>query len=186
MISLPINPRRLELRSFWLICSAFVATAVVVTGWRFNALLSLAFGVLVVVPICMIVIVREPFVLRLYQGWNNRLVRPVADFATYLVLGICFFIVFVITGALGSRLRLGGNATTMWERRSSLPGQAYNLPSANEGQLSMDAGWIRNYFSWAGRSNNFWAISLLPFLIVLRFISNERQQREESNIYTLF
>ena len=75
---------------------------------------------------------------------------------------------------------------TSWERRSSLPDEAYGLPYVGRGEASAGTGWIRGYISWAIRSGNAWSISLLPFLWLLRLLSDREEKALEANIYTLF
>ena len=186
MISLPPRAGRFELRSFWLTCTLILGGAVLALGWRLNILLSLGLGVTVAAVFYAIVVVREPFARRLYYAWNRRLVRPLANAAAYLVLGICFFIIFVVTGMLGSRLWMGRPALTTWELRNSLPFDAYKLPFARQGEFAAHTGWIRRYVQWAVRSGNAWATSLIPFLWLLRLLSGEDRERTQANIYTLF
>lgn len=186
MISLPPRAGRFELRSFWLICAGVLAGAVLALGWRFNIFFTISLGVIMATAFYAIVLAREPFARRLYHAWNRRLVHPLTSTAAYIVMGICFFIIFAITGRLGSRFYRKGNADTTWTPRDALPSDAYLLPFASQGELLRKARWIRGYIHWATRSGNAWALSLIPFLWLLRLLSSEERERTEGNIYTLF
>jgi hypothetical protein len=186
MISLPPRAGRFELRSFWLVCTVILAGGILLIAWRLNIFFSIVVAVIAGAAFNSIVAVREPFARRVYHAWNRRLVRPLAKAAASLVLGVCFVIIFVATGALGSRLGLSRHALSTWERRTSLPFNAYKLPFASQGEIDVNTGWIRRYVHWAYRSGNAWAMSLIPFLWLLRLLSTEDRERMQANIYTLF
>jgi hypothetical protein len=45
---------------------------------------------------------------------------------------------------------------------------------------------VVDYIRWTRQTSNGWALSLLPFLTVLRTLDTEPDRRTEENIYTLF
>ena len=185
-LTLPSEDRRTILRSFWIVISLIFGTGLWLVAWWFRAPFPLAIGLIAAMACGLLVFVNQIFVHRLYHAWNRRIVRPFANVASRAVMGICFFIIFVATGSVGSRFRPGGHAATTWERRSSLPGGAYGLPYVSEGGLPPGTGWIRGYLRWAIRSGNAWSITLLPFLWFLRLLSYEEKKPFAANIYTLF
>jgi hypothetical protein len=188
MISLTLPPedRRAVLRSFWIVISLILGTGLWLVGWWFQAPFPLTIGLIAGTVCALLVFVNQEFVRRLYHAWNRRIVRPYANLASRAVMRICFFIILLATGKTGSRFGLGRHAVTSWERRSSLPAEAYGLPYAAQGEASAGTGWIRGYLSWAIRSGNGWSISLLPFLWFLRLLSYEEKKPFAANIYTLF
>jgi hypothetical protein len=188
MISLilPSDDRRSVLRSFWIVISLILGTGLWLAGRWFQAPFPLAIGLIAATACGLLVFMNQEFVRRLYHAWNRRIIRPFANVASRALMGICFFVIFVATGRTGSRFRLGGHAVTTWERRSSLPDEAYGLPYVSGEGLPSGTGWIRGYLLWAIRSGNAWSITLLPFLWFLRLLSYEEKKPFAANIYTLF
>jgi hypothetical protein len=122
---------------------------------------------------------RDKDVRRLHHAWNNRLARPLAGWAKRYVVWVCYFIVFVAVGRAGSRLELlrGGWASRP-EVSASPTGRAFATPHA--------LGWVRRYTAWALQSGNAWSLALLPFLLLIRLLSDQEEPAFASNIYTLF
>jgi hypothetical protein len=185
-VTLPSEDRRATLRGFWIVISLIFGAGLWLAGWLFEVPFSLTLGLIAGTACGLLVFVKPEFVRRLYKAWNRRIIRPYANAASRTVMNICFFIIFVAVGKTGSRFRPGGRGVTSWERRSSLPAEAYGLPYVARGEGSAETGWIRGYISWAIRSGNAWSISLLPFLWFLRLLSNRAEKALEANIYTLF
>ena len=185
-LTLPPEDRRTVLRSFWLVFSLISGIGLWLVGRLLHVPFSLTIGLIGGACCGLLVFADQEFVRRLYRAWNRRLVRPFADLASRAVMGICFFIIFLTTGSAGSRIRLRGHRLTTWQRRSSVPGDVYELPFASPGELSARVGWIRSYLHWAVRSGNAWSISLIPFLWFLRLLSGDKEKTVEANIYTLF
>lgn len=124
---------------------------------------------------------------RLYHAWNNRIIRPVSNLATAIILRVCLLVVFAATGRAGSRLLLRGKFPTMWVGRDASSDHVGSLPFGVHGDIgAAPHGWIRNYIRWAARSGNFWAIFLIPFFCFLRMVSTEEPTSSGENIYTLF
>ena len=185
-LTLPPEDRRTVVRTFWIVISLILGTALWLVGCWFQAPLPLAIGLTAGTASASLAFVNHEFARRLYRAWNRRFIRPFANTASRFVMGICFFIIFVATGAKGSRFRFGGHAATTWERRGSLPDNAYGLPYVSEEGLPQGIGWMRAYLCWAIRSGNGWSITLLPFLWFLRLLSYEEKKPFAANIYTLF
>lgn len=185
-LTLPSEDRRTLLRSFWLVISLGFAMAVWLVCWTIQIPFPWVLGIAAGIACGSAAFVAEEFVRRLYRAWNRRLVRPLGDLASHGVMTVLFFVVFVVASRLGSRVRLDGPAGTTWEPRGSLPNNAYELLFAGQGSLPEKAGWMRGYIHWALRTGNTWSISLLPFLWLLRLLSDSEQKATEANIYTLF
>jgi hypothetical protein len=185
-LTLPREDRRTFLRSFWIILSLIFGAAVWLVGWWFEVPFALTLALIAATACGLLVFVKQEFVRRLYQAWNRRIIRPYSNFASRTVMRLCFLIIFVAVGKTVSRFRPRGHTVTSWERRISLPAEAYELPYVARGEACADRGWIRGYLSWAIRSGNAWSISLLPFLWFLRLLSEREERALEANIYTLF
>jgi hypothetical protein len=180
-LNVPMQDSRLILRSFWLIISFVFASTVSLAGWAFHLPFPWTAGAVLFLLVASLVLVREKLVRRLYHAWNNRIVTPLSNFASALVLRICLLVVFTATGRAGSRLRLRGVAGSMWQPHDSGPSNG-----RAQTQSSRPRGWIRNYLQWAIRSRNGWAVFLIPFFCLLRMVSTEEERAAAGNIYTLF
>lgn len=181
-LSLPIEDRRTYLRSFWIVICLFLGVVLSVLGWLLQVRFFLAIAGGVAAISASLVFVRQEFVQRLYHAWNRRIVSPFAKLAKHNVMSICYFVIFVATRMVGSRWQY--QAAADWKQRTSLPAEAYELPYRAAGRNR--TGWISNYIAWAFRTDNFWSIALIPFLLILRLLKDEEKKTFEANIYTLF
>jgi len=185
-ILLPYRPRQAWLKSFGLalsIAAALLAAVMALVG--FPALSGL--GALAACLLALAAMVR-PETLRLpYRLWN-KLARHYAAAARIWLLGTCFYFVFPVVGRAGSSLGLAPSpsATSHWVPRETLPAITYTSQHRTGAAEAPCGGWIRTFVSWAARSGNFWAIFLLPFLILLSALQPEEEEAFPSNIYTLF
>ena len=187
-IILPGTDRRATLRAFWLTLSLVVGCAIGMSlSWAHvqhartvAAASALAFASLV--------FVRETAAWRAYRGWNRFLARPPARRTQRLILRLCFWV--IRTAALAGRPNIGVTQTTQggaWRPRSSLPPTGYESLFFATGGPSLGAGdWREEYRRWAAQSGHLWAITLLPFLTLLRWVNPEEEKVAAGNIYTLF
>ena len=181
-LTLPIEDRRVVVRSFW----AVIAAACGWAAWFFLHLIgfpaSWAVGLLAMIGTGLVVLLNEGIVRRLYHAWNKRIARPLGKIATEILLRICLLIVFVAVGRGGSRFRFSEAASSSaW-----LAAQHAARPVAEQLSLRKRPTWVRSYLSWAVQSGNAWAIALTPFLCLLRMFAVEQQHATQANIYTLF
>jgi hypothetical protein len=105
-----------------------------------------------------------------------------------VLLGLCFYIVFVAVGRAGARLRLERPRPngSLWIPRgdpASLGAARYPSPLAVPIHRT---GLCGSLLSWAKSSGNLWACCLLPFLMLLRALEPESVDDVPTNIYTLF
>ena len=185
-LSVPQEDRRIVLRSFWFLISAVVGLIAAVVSLLIH-LPGWLIGPAVFVTVASFAFTREQLVRRLYHAWNSRVIRPLSNLTTSIILRICLFLVFAGTGRTGSRLQLAGLSQTMWLGRDADQNRTTQVPfvGGNNGS-GTSRGWLRNYLRWAFQSQNVWAISLVPFLWMLRIVSTEEPAAAGGNIYTLF
>ena len=188
-LAIPSTHRRATVRSFWLVISSFVGFTLMilatVCGWSS----PIAIGLLSATVLGLLVFMQERLIRCIYEAWNPRLVYPYADIAQRILSRICYFVVFATVGRGGSKLVLTAcpHLSSLWTNSSS---QAWADPtgdrskSGRSGRTRLE--WVRGYISWSIHSGNAWALSLLPFLAILRFCSVPQQRAVQSNIYTLF
>ena len=123
-----------------------------------------------------------------YRLWN-RLARYFGNAAHVWLMGICFAIIVVAVGQKGSSLRLARPSSTesLWMPRGTLAPAAYISQYSAETGRAPEKGWIATFFSWAIQSGNLWALSLLPFFLLLSALrTDQRKSNFPANIYTLF
>jgi hypothetical protein len=123
-----------------------------------------------------------------YRTWN-KLAQGFVRVARLWVTGVCFYVIFVTVGLTGSYARLAQPTSneSLWVARGTHASTAYDPKHDGMLQEFAQKGWIRAYFAWARQSGNLWAVCLLPFLILLAALENDRNQNPVAgNIYTLF
>jgi hypothetical protein len=133
----------------------------------------------------LVMLIREDLVWRIYRAWNRRLVRPFASAVSGAVLAICYFVV-VVAATAGAQQSAVTEGRSSWVSRRSLPSDAYGALFAAARADAASGGWVWNYVRWATRTHNLWATSLLPFLAVLKLLSEDEPEAPHANIYTLF
>lgn len=185
LISLPSDERRVLVRAFWLTVSCLLTLPwFVLALWTSHILPAVAVAVIAGLT-AFVALVREDLVWRVYRAWNRRLVRPFASAGSAAVLAICYSVVVVAAKAKGQGVAVT-DPRSSWVPRRSQPIDAYPALFAGGRADTASGGWVGNYIRWARRTHNLWATSLLPFLAILRLLSEDEPQASHANIYTLF
>lgn len=122
-----------------------------------------------------------------YALWN-KVARTVAFITRLALMGICYFVVFVVVAQAGARFtrKHPRSMRTTWTPRGN---QAETTgPSFSSMRLKdpTERGWATAYFIWARRTGNWWAIVLLPFLSLLSALADDDKKTLSGHIYTLF
>lgn len=187
-IFLPTTHRRAALRGFWIVISLVIGLIIAVAIWGFNGPQPVGAGVLTAALLTSTVFAKEDFVWLLYEGWNRFLVQPFAGISRRLVTSLCYFIIFAAVGRAGAHFRKGGSRQggSIWMKHDLQVPNALPAPATSDHRTSGQFQWIRYYLSWAGTSGNGWAITLLPFLLILRACSRPEAEQTIFDIYTLF
>ncbi|HWO43945.1 MAG TPA: hypothetical protein VNO43_19305 [Candidatus Eisenbacteria bacterium] len=186
MITLPLSPlRRAWLVSFWLVVSP-------VAG--FGLALALAPAISIPwpsagAPLTAVLLLTgfafPDLVRHAYRVWN-KLAREFSGVASAWLSAIAFYVVFFVVGRGGSRLPLAPppQESSGWiPRKAESPGR-----DTVDGPRSSQAGaWIFDYIRWCRGSGNLWALCLLPFILGLAALHEDREHSEiPENLYTLF
>jgi len=184
-LTVPEQDRRIVQRSFWLLISIAVGAVAGLVGWllHINPWICSLIGFLGAGSVAF---VSEQLLRRFYHAWNNRIIRPLSNIASAIILRICHLLVFTATGKTGSRLRIGRDGVSLWNERDRATTHTTVLPFAASTKEPMPNGWIRTYLRWAIYTRNLWAIFLIPFFCMLRMVSTEEPATAAGNIYTLF
>jgi hypothetical protein len=122
-----------------------------------------------------------------YDIWN-KLARRVAYVTRLALMGICYFVVFVVVGQAGARFTRTRprSMRTTWTPRGNqaeTPGSSFSSMRLKD---PTERGWATEYFIWARRTGNWWAIVLLPFLSLLSVLADNDRKTLPAHIYTLF
>ena len=184
-VFLPFDERRACVRGFWFsLCALLAVLFLGVAWWSHAARVGIA-GVFVTVLLGFVPLVREAFARRTYRAWNEWLVRTFAAIAQRVVMATLFLIVAIV-GKMDRRNIGAESSGTMWTLRGSIPASGYDALFAGQVGDAASGAWIRDYIRWARRTDNLWATSLVPLLILLKALGYEEQTPSQENIYTLF
>lgn len=175
--------RRASLRAFWLLQSVALGLVVAASGHRLGGprpvLLGCTAAVLAALPGW-----RWPAAAaRPYALWN-RCAGAYARAARFLLLRICYYLIFAIAGLAGSGLRIDRNRTSHWIPRVTIANNAYS--SQFDWECRASGSWTRDYCGWTSRSGQLWALGLLPFLICIAALETGKSREYTGSIYTLF
>jgi hypothetical protein len=176
-IILPRADRRVNLRAFWLIITLAlgIPVSLLALGGAKHYLIA---GAAVMLGLGALLWLDESTAWRFYRGWNRFLARPIAKAAQGVVLRLCFLLLRAASLQQGSGLAGG-----VWRKRTTLRPEEYFVGIGSSGD---QFSWRREYQRWASESGHLWAVCLLPFLALLRWLSPEEEKIAAGNIYTLF
>ena len=182
-ITLP-PPSRGRLYSFWLVQSACAGFLAVIVGKATGVPQFVLAGISLGFLMALVGYAWPNAISGFYHTWD-RWAATYAAWASRLLLKICYLVVFTLVRLAGSRMTRDRKRQTMWMPRTTTAAEAYgsqsDLPLAAGSQ-----GWVRSYVRWASKSGNLWAVSLLPFLILIAVLDPERSQGYAGSLYTLF
>ena len=188
-LTLPSQDRRVFVRSFWCTVTTLFTLSCLTLAWWWQVSGLIAVGLGVSVAFAMVAVMREDVMWRVYRAWNSRLAVPIARVIARMVMRICFIAAFVAVGRAGSRFDqppAARSSSSLWTSRRTLAREEYYAPFAAASRGGASSGWISDYVAWAGHTQNRWALSLLPFLMVLRLVRTQDDHASQANIYTLF
>jgi hypothetical protein len=185
MVILPPNPDPAQRFGFVVATSALASLGAGAAGWLVAGgagLFGAAAGVLVAV-LGLCVSPRE--IVRAYELWNRAAGRY-ARVARSWIARLCFNFVFLVLGRTGAALPLARPAPqeSLWVPRGTLDARAYTSEFLHP--ASARRWWIAAFAVWAVRTGRPWALALLPFLIVLRFLDPQEDLHLPSGLYTLY
>jgi hypothetical protein len=184
-LTVPEQDRRIIQRSFWLLISVGAGVVAGLLGWVLHVSPWIC-GLIGLVATGSVAFVNEQLLRRLYHAWNNRIIRPLSNVASGIILRLCHLLVFTATGKPGSRLRIDRDGVSLWIERDRGSNHTTVLPFATNLTAPLPNGWVRTYLRWALHTGNVWAIFLIPFFCMLRMVSTEEPAAAAGNIYTLF
>jgi hypothetical protein len=185
LIDLP-NPTRPALRSFWLISSAGGGIAASLALWRLGASDPAILGVTAAATLCVPGLVHPALAKRPYDAWNH--LSGIARRAARLWLTAVAFLVITVVGRFEAGVAWSApeaGASGWTPKRSPQPGSHRSTSDLSTAPAT-DGGWVRSLASWAGRSGNVWAWSLIPVLALLKVVEGKPTRSLGGNVYTLY
>jgi hypothetical protein len=188
---LPTPIGRSRLRAFWALLS--VVLGLILGGFLVapgDAAPSTAFVSALVLTLVVALpgLVRPYAVQWAYRGWNFA-ARRVARYVERYVTFVCFATV-VVASSLGSPVRTferSPDRGSMWFARGTQASSTYPSQDARPGSPPASSSWSSDFRRWARSSSHPAAVVLLPFLALLRAVSEDgAETATNSNIYTLY
>ncbi len=182
MLPLPSPPRRAWLQSF---SSAIGLSGGLMLGFLLALFLSgpwFGLGLLLGLAFAVVGLLWPQIMVGPYGLWN-RLSDLYMRAARFIIKAICFYVLVVFVGQPGSSLRLRrlDSSQSLWTPREQV--SLVHLPAP---PASARKGWKRSFVEWALRSAQWWAVGLLPFLIILAALDADSEGSLPSDTYTLF
>lgn len=190
MITLISLPRHAQLMGFWLAISLCGGLLTAVLSSLFIAPRWFGLGVALTPLLAVPGLLWPQAIARPYTVWN-RLAHYFGRAARLWLMGICYYLIIILVavGRAGSSLRVARPTPTasLWVPRGTLGPSAYVSQHGAATAASPQKGWIGTFLSWASESGNVWALSLLPFFILLAALQiDEKKSSFPAKIYTLF
>ena len=172
-------------KSFWLVVSlgsGLLAGAILplVVSPRWSGL-AVAIGLASALP----ALLRPETVAIPYRMWNTMILWYVRLARAWVAL-VCFFTIFTIVGRAGSALRLNhpSGRSSLWVPFETGTETDHRGVTVED---SSNRSWVPAFLSWAARTGNWWAYSLLPFLVLMSALEPERERSTvPTSIYTLY
>ena len=183
-LTLPLEERRALVRAFWLVAGIAAAGPLLLTATWFWLPEPAVAGMALGAAGALMPYANAEFARRVYSAWNRWVVYPFGRLATGFALTLCFSVITAVSLLRPEPISVArGSEATWWTVRRSLDRSEYRQLFAT-GQPSTGT-WAVDYLRWAWQSGNQWAISLVPFLWLLKQMPRE-EERIVENVYTLF
>jgi hypothetical protein len=179
-------PTRQLLRSFWIVLSVGLGVVTGVASWAFGAGTPLVWATVVGVVTGALGARWPALALRPYWAWD-RLSRLARRGARLWLTAVAFLIITAV-GRSGTCLAWSApeaGASGWTPKRSPQPGSHRSTSDLSTAPAT-DGGWVRSLASWAGRSGNVWAWSLIPVLALLKVVEGKPTRSLGGNVYTLY
>ena len=112
---------------------------------------------------------------------SSKLSAIICPFVRNCVLRILHYVVLPIIGLSGSGIARTGQNSTLWHSWTE-----YNKSALIQKQSGKS--WLVHYVTFLFASKNFWMLSLLPFIIILKSVErhSDAPATESLLMYTLY
>lgn len=185
MITLPPDPSRRLLRSFWIVVS-LAAGGLVAVLLPAGAGTSLAAGAASALAAAVPGLLRPRRAEGVYRWWNHG-ASWVGRACSRWISGVSFFVLVTLVGRAGSRMPWAPreSGASGWFPRHGVEDRH---DAQHRGALrdTSESGWVGSFGAWARDSANLWAWGLVPVLGLLRVFRPKVERSLGENIYTLY
>ena len=187
MITLPRPPRRAHLRSLWFALCAMLGSSATIIMWFFALPHPLTIPLATGTGLIAVGLMMTEWIRPFYAIWN-KVARRVAYVTRLALMGICYFVVFIVVAQAGAKFtrKRPPSTQTTWTPRGNQAETTRSSFSSLGLKDPAERGWATAYFIWARRTGNWWAIVLLPFLSLLSVLAEDDNETLPAHIYTLF
>jgi hypothetical protein len=194
------HARRAWVRAFalivalWILVGGALAVAIFAGDhWRGWAAFTAAVSVL----LATVGLARPQVLVPVYRLWA-RTARAYARVARLVLFALCYAVITVVgTGGAALRLRRPAPGDSLWTARETQPRSTYRSPFEGTGPSWTGRPW-RALAAWAlrrpfvddgeahGARVNAWAVTLIPFIVLVSFFDTDENVPHPAGIYTLF
>jgi len=188
MTTLPVPPRRIELRAFGLTVAAVIGVVALLLVLRVGQ--GSAWSIVVGLAAALVALGAwlRPRSLNLpYRLWTG-LGRFATRLARFYVLALVFAVLWLV-GRSGSRVRSApgpGSQASGWMKRPEGGLPAYGSLASAAAGVGEGKTWASNVLAWSRRTENGWAMALLPLLVLLAALDPRGRRSLGGSTYTLY
>ena len=173
--------RRAWLRSFWIVVSGFLGAMVALSFWLAESPQWGVAGTVAAAIIALPVLLRPGLASLPFRAWRYA-GRSFSAIAASYIAALCYYIVILPVGRLGSSLQLMNPGETLWlELRPEESKPSPRSPIGDHARVSA----TRGYLDWAF-SGRLWAVALAPFLLILSVFEVDQADDVPTDTYTLY
>jgi hypothetical protein len=188
MITLPKNVSTTMLQSFWMVLwTLVVALSVIIIYVTLNSWLSLL--LILLLPAIILPGYRNPDSIVKYYNAINRLLRIIQRITIKIILFVVYtlnFCIYRITAHDFQSKIKSAPPSSMWEKKTI----QHIASEKTEYEVSIDfndsPSGIKPLLGWVSRSGKWWLFTLVPFILIVRFLAEEEPKSVAQDTYTLY
>ena len=190
MLHIPKNASTSAVTSFWIVLFGLGSLIMIIVYTQFMSSHYFILACFAAIVIFMIIFYLKPFIFqtvyKYYIGFIQRILVPLIN---NWVLGIIFYIILFVNRVYGKNLELTENnaSGSMWYPKSinNLLGGSGRRDVVIDDTVQKSK-FIRLY-KWFMRSDQWWLITLIPFLLILSLTYDGKAESSLSgDTYTLY
>jgi uncharacterized membrane protein len=180
---LTISFRRAEIRALWLVSTVALAFILVAAAAALGSTVPSVWAAGALVVLVPGLVWSQWFEIGV-RAWNKG-VRLITGLLRAYTLGVCYYVLFTSVSLAGSSLGLG-----LGRRKIScwIPRAKREATLDKRTALDPRDGWSTELLALARRPGNRWMVCLLPVVLLLHLLREDRQESAlpSSSTYTLY
>ena len=179
MLTLPADPWRALLTSFWLAVGLLVAVVASAACWALDG--SWWAGVVAGAAVAVGGLVLPDRGRAAYRRWNAA-GRTVARALRRIGLAAWYRLVVVPAAYMGRPEEFAPDGQPSWAPRGTLPNSGY----ASAGWPPPSGRGSTDTLRWLTTPRRAWAIALVPLLLILALVGDDTDDAPSTTVYTLY